>query len=109
MFSRLGLSIQTKPVFTSSLRQLSTEVDKVVIMKTRISENLSPMVLDIQDVSGGCGAFFKMLVVSDKFEGKAMLARHRLVQGILKDEIADMHGLTLTAFTPKQYEDSLKE
>ena len=82
---------------------------KIEVMKSRLVAELSPTVLDIQDVSGGCGAFFKMLVVSDKFDGKTQLARHRLVQGILKNDIADMHGLTLTTYTPKQYDASKKE
>ena len=51
----------------------------------------------------GCGAFFSIRVVSEEFQGKATLARHRLVKKLLAEEIADIHGLTLETLTPAQY------
>jgi stress-induced morphogen len=32
---------------------------------------------EVQDESDGCGAKFSVLIVSDKFEGKPLLQRHR--------------------------------
>lgn len=32
---------------------------------------------EVQDESDGCGAKFSVVVVSDKFEGKPLLQRHR--------------------------------
>lgn len=36
-----------------------------------------PCPQDVKDDSDGCGAKFSVLVVSDKFQGKPLLARHR--------------------------------
>lgn len=32
---------------------------------------------EVQDESDGCGAKFSVVIVSDKFEGKPLLQRHR--------------------------------
>jgi stress-induced morphogen len=32
---------------------------------------------EVQDESDGCGAKFSVLIVSDKFDGKPLLQRHR--------------------------------
>jgi stress-induced morphogen len=79
---------------------------KADAMSSILTTQLEPSHLEIEDVSGGCGAFFRVLIVSDKFTGKSTLARHRLVQGFLKEDIQNMHGLTLVTMTPTQYEQS---
>jgi len=94
---------------TTACKNADESPSKVTTMTERLKAELNPAVLQVEDVSGGCGAFFKVLIVSDAFTGKATLARHRLVQGLLKQDIADMHGITLTTLTPQQYEESKKE
>ena len=39
-------------------------------------------------------------VVSEKFEGKMPVARHRMVNDILKDEIKLIHAVQIDAKTP---------
>jgi stress-induced morphogen len=52
--------------------------------------------------SGGCGAMYSMEVESPLFRGLTMVKQHRLVNEALKDEIGDMHGLTIkTRPTPE--------
>eukprot|EP01116_Phalansterium_solitarium_P009743 TRINITY_DN24016_c0_g1_i1.p2 TRINITY_DN24016_c0_g1~~TRINITY_DN24016_c0_g1_i1.p2 ORF type:complete len:103 (-),score=7.86 TRINITY_DN24016_c0_g1_i1:157-465(-) len=51
--------------------------------------------VQVTDISGGCGAMFNIAVTSPLFAGKSMVQQHRDVNAILKDEIKDMHGLTL--------------
>ena len=46
---------------------------------------------------------FRMLVVSPKFEGLSLVKQHRLVKDALKEDIANMHGLTLKTMTPEKY------
>ncbi|KAH1011675.1 hypothetical protein HUJ04_000995 [Dendroctonus ponderosae] len=58
---------------------------------------------DVVDHSGGCGEKFACLVVSDKFEGKPLLQRHRLVNNVLKEELAQIHALSLQTLTTKQW------
>lgn len=50
-----------------------------------------------------CGTSFEVGVVSSKFQGKAVLARHRLVHGALDAVMKDIHALSITsAKTPEQ-------
>ena len=61
--------------------------------------------LFVSDVSGGCGQAFDVVIVSEQFEGKRTLQRHRLVNDCLKDEIASMHAFSQKTYTPKQFEE----
>lgn len=65
---------------------------------------LSPSYVDVQDISGGCGASFAALIVSDAFQGKSALQRHRLVNGILKEEIKAVHAWTPKCLTSEQWQ-----
>ncbi|KAI0710369.1 bola-like protein [Fomitopsis betulina] len=60
--------------------------------------------LDIIDQSNGCGENYAVFVVSSAFEGKNTLARHRFINDVLKDQIAQMHAFSQKTLTPKQYE-----
>ena len=47
---------------------------------------------------------FSVTIVSDEFEGKSLVARHRLVYGALKEELeAGLHALALVTETPAEY------
>lgn len=59
---------------------------------------------EVIDTSGGCGASFKVEIVSEEFEGKRLLERHRMVNGALAEEMKDIHALSITkAMTPDQW------
>jgi stress-induced morphogen len=52
---------------------------------------------------------FKVVVVSDDFEGKMLIDRHRLVNDILDEELQNgVHALSIEAKTPAQWEMKLK-
>ena len=53
---------------------------------------------------GGCGQAFSALIVSPMFEKKTTLARHRLVNAALKDEVSKIHAWTMKCYTPAQYQ-----
>ena len=55
-------------------------------------------------MSGGCGQAFNAVIVSDEFRGKTLLQRHRLVNGVLKGEIAAIHAWTPRCLTVEQWE-----
>ena len=62
---------------------------------------------DVKDESDGCGAKFTVTLVSQQFEGKAPLARHRLVHAALAEEIKTIHAFSIgKAMTPAQWEKS---
>ncbi|KIJ60472.1 hypothetical protein HYDPIDRAFT_98755 [Hydnomerulius pinastri MD-312] len=59
--------------------------------------------LEIEDQSSGCGESYAIFLVSEVFEGKTTLARHRLINETLKEQIAQMHAFSQKTLTPKQY------
>ncbi|KAG2348395.1 bola-like protein [Suillus weaverae] len=59
--------------------------------------------LAIEDQSSGCGSSYAILLVSEVFEGKNTLARHRLINQALKQEISQLHAFSQKSFTPAQY------
>ena len=66
------------------------------MIRSILEKELAPTKLQVQDTSGGCGAMFNILVESPKFKGKTLVNQHKLVTQILKAQIKEMHGLTLT-------------
>ena len=79
----------------------------------KLSEGLSPSTLDVKDEShlhaGHAGAreggesHFRIYVVSDKFDGVSRVARQRLVNDLLKEELAGpVHALAMKTLTPAE-------
>ena len=47
---------------------------------------------------------FRVVMVSDEFAGKRKVARHRLIYGLLRDELAGpVHALSLHVYTPQEW------
>ncbi len=67
---------------------------------SRIQDNLPDARIEVS----GQDCHLALTIVSAAFEGKALLARHRLVQGFFKQELADgsLHALSLTTKTPQE-------
>ena len=65
-------------------------------------DNVSTLV--VSDVSGGCGQAYDVVIVSDAFDGLNTLKRHRMVNELLKDEIAQLHAFSQKTYTVAQYE-----
>jgi BolA family transcriptional regulator, general stress-responsive regulator len=77
----------------------------------RLTAALDPVLVEVVDESHlhvghagareGGGTHFRVRVVSNRFEGRSRIARHRLVYGLLDAEFADgLHALSLVAETP---------
>lgn len=73
-------------------------------LKSIIQEKLEASFVQVEDMSGGCGQAFAVIIVSSKFEGKNKLMRHRQVNNALKEEIASIHAFTQKGFTPQEWE-----
>lgn len=87
------------------------------IIHQKISARLSPSRLDVKDEShlhaGHAGAreggqsHFRVMIVTDQFEGLSRVARQRLVNDILREELAGpIHALTLKTLTPQEAENN---
>ncbi|KDR23769.1 BolA-like protein 2 [Zootermopsis nevadensis] len=46
-------------------------------IKSKLQKELEATHIEVHDESDGCGAKFSVLIVSEKFEGKPLLQRHR--------------------------------
>uniref|UniRef100_T1I5Z6 Uncharacterized protein n=1 Tax=Rhodnius prolixus TaxID=13249 RepID=T1I5Z6_RHOPR len=84
-------------------------------IKNKLSQQLSPKYLDVinesphHNVPAGSETHFKVVVVTDQFENKPLLQRHRMVNTILKEELENgVHALSIVAKTPQQWEESDK-
>ncbi|KAH6810103.1 BolA-like family protein [Perilla frutescens var. frutescens] len=75
-------------------------------VESTLKSKLNPHHLDVTDTSGGCGASYSIEVVSEQFEGKRLLERHRLVNAALAEEMKHIHALSITkALTPDQWKE----
>ena len=88
---------------------MSTE--RIAMIRKRLSEVFAPDTLNIIDESakhaghasaGGAGHFV-VEIVSDAFEGKNPIQRHRLVYTALEDAMhSEIHALSIKASTPAE-------
>lgn len=86
-----------------------TRVERI---RQRLTTQLNPQVLEVEDEShlhaGHAGArdgrgHFRVLVVSDVFQGRPSLARHRAVYAALGDMMqTDIHALSVEAKAPNE-------
>jgi stress-induced morphogen len=65
---------------------------------------LKPEGLAVVDNSGGCGASFVILVVSEAFAGQLPLKKQRAVHDGIGPAMADIHAVEVTAVTKKQFD-----
>ncbi|XP_077221406.1 bolA-like family protein [Tasmannia lanceolata] len=74
-------------------------------VEASLTSNLKPSYLEVIDTSGGCGASFAIEIVSEQFEGKRLLERHRLVNSVLAEQMKHIHALSIKkALTPAQWQ-----
>lgn len=76
----------------------------------KIKQALEPDHLEVvnesfmHNVPEGSESHFKVVVVSDHFVGKALLARHRIINKILQDELnGGIHALALHTMTMEEW------
>lgn len=62
-------------------------------LKTKLEKALEGAKVDVQDVSGGCGSFYAISIAHESFKGLNTMKQHRIVNGLLAEEIKGMHGL----------------
>ena len=79
-------------------------------IESKLSASLSPLHLEVvnesnmHNVPEGSESHFKIVAVSDLFDGKSLLMRHRLINEILKKELeSGVHALALHTMTPQEW------
>ncbi len=79
-------------------------------IESKIGAALSPTHLRVvneshmHSVPPGSESHFKLVIVSDAFEGKPLVRRHRLVNGILARELKEnIHALSMETLTAAEW------
>ncbi|XP_076639421.1 bolA-like protein 3 [Colletes latitarsis] len=73
------------------------EQKMVAILKNKFPQ---AKLIEVSDVSGGCGAMFEINVIAPEFKGLNTMKQHRMINEALKEEIKDMHGLRIYTSVP---------
>jgi stress-induced morphogen len=84
-------------------------------IKEALQRELSPIELQVEDISyqhaghagvrgsGDGETHFNVKVVSNEFEGKSLIKRHRLIYDLLQEELqSGLHALSIVAKTPSE-------
>jgi len=74
----------------------------------KLNDALAPEFLEIINESNmhsgpATESHFKVVAVSEAFEGKMLIARHRMINNALADELNSIHALSLHTMTPDEY------
>lgn len=84
-------------------------------ISSALYEKLKPIHIELvnesymHNVPKGAESHFKVLVVSEKFDGLSLIKRHRLVNDIVKEALGDfVHALSIVAKAPKEYDTTAK-
>lgn len=79
----------------------------------RLTEALSPEVLQVTNesymhsVPAGSESHFKVVVVTDQFNGKRLVQRHQAVYALLADELkGPVHALALHTYTGEEWSEN---
>lgn len=86
--------------------------DRIARIEARLREALAPESLEVADESAehaghegarSGGGHYAVTIVSERFAGQPMLARHRLVYQALGDLMQrEVHAVRITALTPDE-------
>ncbi|XP_045129028.1 bolA-like protein 1 isoform X2 [Portunus trituberculatus] len=83
------------------------------LIKNKLNEALHPSHMEIvnesfmHNVPPGSETHFKILVVSEAFDGLPLIKRHRLVNTTLDEELkTGVHALSIVAKTPAQWSEN---
>ena len=76
-------------------------------LRSKIEAGIPGAQVEAQDTHG-TGDHFEVTVVAEHFEGKNLVARHRLVYEALGDAMkSEIHALMIRTLTPEQYQGGL--
>merc|ERR1719265_1684893 len=89
-------SVLSSIQFSSSTSSASDAEQLTATIESKLTEALSPSVLQVVDISGGCGTSFAVQIESSAFCGLPLIKQHRLVNETIAEEIAGIHALQLS-------------
>ena len=82
-------------------------------IEQKLANDFNPLHLEVinessnHNVPEGSESHFKVVVVSPTFEGKNLLARHRLINATLADELnGHIHALAIHTYTEEEWQET---
>ena len=78
-------------------------------IEQKLEQSFSPEFLEVvnesfmHNVPEGSESHFKVTVVSVEFTDKRLIARHRLINQTLAEELDSIHALAIHTLTPDEY------
>jgi len=83
------------------------------VIETKLANGINAQHLTVENeshnhnVPEGSESHFKVVLVSADFDGKALLARHRIINKILEEELqGKIHALALHTYTESEWQDA---
>ena len=79
------------------------------IIEQKLEQTFNPEFLEVvnesfmHNVPEGSESHFKVTVVSNDFAEKRLIARHRLINQALAEELNTIHALAIHTLTPDEY------
>ncbi|MBO6949382.1 MAG: BolA/IbaG family iron-sulfur metabolism protein [Rhodospirillales bacterium] len=80
-------------------------------IEQKIADAVDPVHLEVineshmHNVPPGSESHFKLIIVSDAFDGKRLIGRHQLINATLKAELdGPVHALSMETHTPAEWE-----
>jgi BolA protein len=80
-------------------------------IETKLAQNFNPLHMEVvnesnnHNVPPGSESHFKVVLVSGEFDGKSPVMRHRAVNKVLADELANqIHALALHTYTEQEWQ-----
>ena len=80
------------------------------VIESKLLSAFSPIHLDVineshqHNVAPGSESHFKVIIVSEEFEGERLIKRHRAINSLLAEELAEkIHALALHTYTEKEW------
>ena len=82
------------------------------IIEKKLIDAFQPSHLDVinesnnHNVPPGSESHFKVVIVAKAFEGERLIKRHRLINAVLAEELAEkIHALALHTYTESQWQE----
>ena len=86
------------------------------LIENKLLDAFSPLFLDVinesdnHKVPPGSESHFKVIIVANSFEEERLIKRHRAVNKVLSEELAEkIHALALHTYTEKEWHDYYAE
>ncbi|KAF2882312.1 hypothetical protein ILUMI_23877 [Ignelater luminosus] len=91
---------QTLPRFWYGSSNYNTATSEEQLRKILEKQFPQAKVIQVEDVSGGCGAMYNIYVETKDFKGLSIPKQHQAIYAALNEQIKQIHGLHVVTKVP---------